>query len=689
MVRKLKNLFAAIRGVLILRNLLAVLCAAALIAVTVKAVRIEAKIGQVRQADAYYEQRRLIPAEAAYAAALSDTVVRYREGHIRERLAGLVPVTRLREELLKTKSEMLTASENGDFEAFLLAYETYDGFDRLSSEGEFAAEYRELNERYELTATAASGFADFRASFEQALASNLENESYADESAKWKLLQIPAAFFANADSGTLSASEGQNAADFESVKTEKLNALLQDYDRRKLKKLAAAGRYADMLNEAESTIAAYGQRGFEAPWVPDQAEKTADTVLRKDLDAEAYPAFAAHAREFADFAAQTGPGSGLVSWIEARVDGLMNRARSLVADNRFEEAIALYKALSGYSDTAEEIAQAENAWTEAEPLRILRAADPSHTYSLAISGKNRFGADLYTAALDENGTLYFGTKDGSGTSVFTGPQMLTGLDVLRLDIEESLSTESSPVILAESESASRRAVYTALQLRDSSFVQMFQIDADGYAIENGGRTLRADRPADAEEDGQTAVYERYGDVFVFDMFEGGTLEIGGENPAGHAGRKVRTLLTVVESGSGQALALAADGSDILLRGGFDFEPGTYAVTGTFRGEYARIAVDDPAASGGSALPPESPTNAETGGTDFPEGGEAAEDPSAAVPNPGPDTAEDLPGDSGAGEAPEDPAASESPAAPNDSAVPNTPAYRSVPVFEVDAVAPGA
>lgn len=217
MTKKLKNTFITIRNALTLRNLLAILCAIALVAVIVKGFRIETKIEQVRRADAYYEQHSRIQAEAAYAAARSDTVIRYRENHLAQRLTELAPITNLRKELLKSKSELLASSENQDFETFLQAYESYDSFRRQSLTDDFAAEYTELSARYELAKTVNGGFSAFRSDFEQALAANLDDDVYDDESAKWSLLRIPAVFF--------SEDGEQTTPNAEVMKTETLNAL--------------------------------------------------------------------------------------------------------------------------------------------------------------------------------------------------------------------------------------------------------------------------------------------------------------------------------------------------------------------------------------------------------------------------------------------------------------------------------
>lgn len=589
MTKKLRNIFMTIRGVLTLRNLLAFLCALALLAVIVKGFRIEAKIGQVRQADAWYAQNLRIPAEEAYAAALANGAIRYREAHIRERLAGLAPVTRLREEILKSKSELLSAAGRGDFDAFLTAYETYGLFGRLSLEGEWAAEYTELNERYELASTVGAAFSAFRAEYAAELAANLEAGDYGDESAKWALLRIPAPFFADHASTSPPASTDVPSAEAEASKSESLNALLGDYDRRKLKKLAAAGQYDSMLDEAAATLGSYAQHGFDAPWVQEQAEETAGTVLRKELDGSAFAAFAGHARSFADFASAAGLRSDLNAWIEARVGELTARADARVADRRFREAIALYEALGGYADTGDAVARAESAWTRAEPLRILERWDPSHTYSFAVTGQDRFGADTYAAALDERGVLHYGTESGGRATVRSAPQELAVDGARGLALEDSLSDGEAPVFVAESESTSRRAIYTALLARNDSLDLMFRIEADSYTIENGGQTLRANHPIDAEETGQTAVYERSGDVFSFVELEGGTLDIGGGNPASYPGQKVSARLTVLESGYGQARVQAEDGSRLLLRGSVNFEPGTYEVTGVFEGNHEIIA----------------------------------------------------------------------------------------------------
>lgn len=686
MTRSFKNALITIRNFLTLRNLLALLCAAALVAVVVKGFRIEDKIRQVHTADAYYAKHERLSAEAAYANALANTVIRYREDHVRERLAELAPLTRMREELLKSKSELLAALENQDFEAYLAAYELYEPFERLSLEGEYAAEYKQLDERYQMDGIVADGFADFRSGFEQALAANLENADYDDESAKPNLLRIPAVFFAPdqpsarngvsapVSSPTLSESEA------DTLKNEHLTALFEDYDRRKLKKLAAAGRYTDMLREASRTLNDYQQSGFEAPWVRLQIEETVDLVLRSDLEAKSYATFASHARSFADFISQNGLSSDMTAWIDSRINELTRRAGALVADGRFEEGIALYRALDGYSDTETQIAQAEEAWTEADPLRILQSADGSHTYRLAISGKNRFGASLYVAAIDENNTLYFGMKGDGGTSVSREAAQLANETVRSLKLDESLSTDSTPVLVAESESSIRKAVYTALIPQEGgSFTQMFKIEADGYRIEDDGMTLRADNPSDAEQEGQTAVYNRYegSDVFIFSAFEGGYADIGSDSPLLYPEQPVRAKMTVLQTVSGQALARTSDGELMLLAGDFDFAPGTYSITGTFQGRYEQV--EDPDAKP-SELPQVDDPETSDSETSTPDAG------SDSSPSISPET-DDSAGD------PSDPPSTTEPEKtldPNqlpETSAPVQPTLRSVPVFEVEAIEP--
>lgn len=692
MTKKLRNIFMTIRGALTLRNLLAFLCALALLAVIVKGFRIEAKIDQVRQADALYAQNLRIPAEEAYAAALANGAIRYREAHIRERLAGLAPVTRLREEILKSKSELLSAAGRGDFDAFLTAYETYGLFGRLSLEGEWAAEYTELNERYELASTVGAAFSAFRADYAAELAANLEAGDYGDESAKWALLRIPAPFFADHASASPPASPASAdvpSAEAETSKSESLNALLGDYDRRKLKKLAAAGQYDRMLDEAAATLGSYAQHGFDAPWVQEQAEETAGRVLRKELDGSSFAAFAGHARSFAYFASAAGLRSDLSVWIEARVGELAARADAQVADRRFREAIALYEALGGYADTGDAVARAESAWTRAEPLRILERWDSSHTYSFAVTGQDRFGADVYAAALDESGVLHYGTESGGRATVRSAPQELAVAGARGLALEESLSGGEAPVFVAESESTSRRAVYTALLARSDSLDLMFRIEADGYTIENGGQTLRANHPIDADEDGQTAVYERSGDVFSFVELEGGTLDIGGGNPASYPGQQVSARLTVLESGYGQARAQAEDGSRLLLRGSVNFEPGTYEVTGVFEGNYEIIAWPEAAeaAATGSDAPSVSDDVSPSG--DGMADGAASPDEASGMPaEPGATASEDAAAGSGTAEQSAAGTVEEGLASPEtdpggSGSLP-APVAVSVPVFEVDA-----
>ncbi|OWA35383.1 hypothetical protein B9G55_12105 [Saccharibacillus sp. O16] len=713
MTRSIINMFMTIRNFLTLRNLLAFLCAAALIAVILKGFQIEDKIRLVGLADDYYARNQRLSAETTYTAALDNTVIRYRDDHIRTRLAELQPLTRMREEVLKSKGELMAAANAQDLESYLAAYEVYDAFEQLSLDGEYAAEYRELSRRYEMTTTIAHGFTDFRTAFEQSLNRNLENGDYSSESAKWDLLRIPALFFTvgteSAGTSPASSASKQQAVvpdentpeeTAEAMKSEHLNALFRDYDQRKLKKLAAAGRYTDMLSEASRTLEAYRQNDFQAPWVQLQAEDTSDLVLRHDLETQSYAVFAAHARSFADFADQNDLSSTLTDWIETTVNELLRRADSLITDQRFEEGIALYQAMNGYRDTDAQVAQAEEAWTQADPLRILQLAYPSHTYRLVISGKNRFGVHVYVAALDEQGTLYWGTNGDGGKSVWTNLTPLTPETVRSLRLDEQLSTEDQPVLVAETDSSSRQATYIAVTpQQDGAFTTLFQFEADGYAVEDGGMTLKVKNPSEAKQAGQIAIYTRYSDrdAFTFAGWENNYLDIGSASPVQYPQQVVRTKVTLLQAGSGQALAQTGTGEWILLRGHFDLTAGTYEITGTFREQYEQV--EDPSSTSEAsekddavgptedqqesanvseepAAPANDPSTDSSAGADSDVSNPTApSDSNLLGPSPAPE-----PGSGTNGDGLEESGDSMPEAAPEQTLI-------SVPVFEVDAVEP--
>lgn len=573
-----------IKNKLTLRNLFIVLISALLVLLAVKGYYIQQKMAWITEAERSYMKKDLIQAETWYQKARNNRWIAYKEDEINARLGLLAPITEIKSRLAGLDDAAQSASPDSD-EDFTMLVQSYADLSTLRNKymktgGQYSSYYKQISSTYKVTDHFLDKFKRFEQRFITQMDDNLEKRSFQDESFRGKLLQIPEAYYGSTDKRLIS-----------------LSAVFKKYDTRKLTQLSAGGMFTSMLNEALSMKNIYKEEGIEAPWIKKTAESLADQMLRSDLKTENYTAFASHARDFVNFVQSAKVRSPLTGYISTQYSRLIKKAKLMIARGEFQQAIALYEAVAGYRDTSKEIAAAKLAWTKADPIRLLQAADNSKSYANVIGGSNLYGAKIYAAASDDSNHIYYAAMDATGQVklVSTGdfPQ---GRKILHISMEKKLSSSSRPVVLVEGESTIRKATYTAYAVEAGSLSKLFELEADGYQVDKEGNLL-VDNPEGAGA-GQSVTYVWTGSAYQYQepvKPESEYKDIRIEELLQHQGEKVRFTCSIVSITDSGPLAQLGD-SYVLLKSDSLLSAGQVTVSGTLASQSKDVTLGQTALS---------------------------------------------------------------------------------------------
>lgn len=578
MRQQLKLLIMTIRNVLTLRNLFIILCSILLVLIAVKGYFINRKIAWVAEAERLFQKKDLIAAEEWYQKTKNNRWIEYKEDQIHSRLQALAPITEIKVRLADLNYAAISADpdSDNDFGKLIQAYSDLSTLRNkyMKTGSQYSSYYKQISVSYQVTEHFVDKFKGFEQRFSAQMDSNLDRRTYENESFRNNLLQIPAAYYGS-----------------QTKRTASLSAKFKKYDSRKLTQMSGSGFFGSMLSEALSLSNKYKQLDIAAPWIKKTAESLADQMLRSDMKTENYTAFASHAKDYVNFVDSAKVKSPLTGYISTQTNRLIKKAKAMVARGEFQQAISLYQAVAGFRDTSKEIEAAKLAWTKAEPIRLLQAADSSKNYLNVIGGSNRYGAKLYAAGSDETGRIYYAAMDASDqTKVISTSEFPQGRKIRSISIEKQLSTSSSPVILVEGESSSRKALYSAFSVQEGQMTKLFEFEADGYQATKDG-TLLVNNPEGAGA-GQTATYAWTGNSYQYQEEvppESEYADIALEELLQHPGEKVRFTCSIVSITDSGPLAVFGD-SYLLLKSGSLMSTGDVTVSGTLAGQNEDVAL---------------------------------------------------------------------------------------------------
>jgi len=560
-----------IKQMLTLRHVLILFCIAMLVLIAFKGIDMKRKMAWVDEAERHYRQNDLIQAEEWYQKAAKNRSIHYKEELIAKRLNELAPITEMKATLARLDGRVERTGSSRDFNGFLQVYgEFQDARNKfMNAEKRFAAVYPKISAGYGISDDITRYFKEFKSLFYGQLDQQL-NQGLTDEAgAKWNLQSIPEAFYGGADE-----------------KTKQLGAKFKDFDEKLMSRLAGSGKFAQLLDYSQTLMDQYEGRKIQAPWVKSKTEELSRIILKKDVDGDQPANYALHAKTYESFAKSAGTKSGLLKEIDRQIGKYLASAQRKIKNNDYEGAIALYEALSAYQDTSDEVKKARLAWTAHEPVRLLQLVGQTASYSHVSGGGSRFGGSAYAIGSDDGNAVYFAVMSADETVQAASTNEFPGDVAIRnVSIEESLSTKTAPVILVEGESASRKALYAAYEVRDRQMTPLFFFEADGYAVQPD-RSLLVTNPAGVSEEGnvpaaQHAIYARQGDRYQFAGFQKDYIEIDGADLLAHPNEKVSFACYIVYGGEGEALAQVG-ANYIKLHGDYMFNEGTsLTVVGTF------------------------------------------------------------------------------------------------------------
>lgn len=582
------------KNTLTLRNLYLFLCIALLLLVGYKGFHIYQKMETMAQAELLYAQKKLVQAEDRYQKARNNRSLLYKEELLASRLQELAPITSMKQSLSSLDQRLTRVGDAGDFSGFMNVYaELLEAEEKLAGQWEaHASYYDEIAAYYGIPDDVKRIFLQFIGLFTRQANELLEGQQYDDNSFKWNLIRIPDSFYGGGKQ-----------------KDEKLLSLFQRYDEAVMTRLAGAGQYNELLNWSHAMSSEYADRSLPAAWVNDKTDELVLTMLQKDVQRERPADFVSHAKGYRDYLDRSGlHNATIMEYVQNQINRWIIAADAMVQGQSYEEAIALYEALSGYQDMSNQLQAAKLAWTIHDPIRLFNMAGITTNFSYVSGGGKRFGGVACAIGVDEGNIVYLAVMNADeSVQLFQNHDFPSEIEVRQISIEESLSTERNPVLLVEGDAGTDLVLHSAYEARDSNLMPLFHFTAAGYQVQPD-KSLLVTNLEGASPD-EIAIFERQGDQYGFTGYQVNYTDIDIANIENYSNEKVRFSVNILEGGYGEALA-ERDGHYVLLKGDLDFPAGSATIIGTFS-EYQQMEI--PGSSPPPAVP--DPVEQETGQVD--------------------------------------------------------------------------
>ncbi|MBT2763956.1 hypothetical protein [Paenibacillus sp. ISL-20] len=576
------------KNTLTLRNLYLFLCIVLLLLIGYKGIHIYQKIESMAQAELLYAQKKLVQAEEWYKKARNNRSLLYKEELLASRLQELEPITSMKQSLSSLDHRLSRVGEAGDFSGFMNVYtELLDTEQKLAGQqGAYASYYDEIAAFYGIPDDVKRIFLQFIGMFNRQADELLKELQYDDNSFKWNLLRIPDSFYGG-----------------EKQKNDKLLRLFQRYDEMVLTRLAGAGQYTDLLNWSHAMSSEYASRSLPAAWLNSKTDELVYTMLQKDVQRERPSDFISHAMEYRDFLNRSGlKNATIMGYIQNQMNRWIAAADAMVQDQNYEEAVALYEALSGYQDMNSKLQAAKLAWTIHDPIRLFQTAGLKGNFSYVSGGGNRFGGLAYAIGVDKGNIIYFAVLNADESlQLFQNRDYPSDIAIQQVSVEESLSTAKNPVILVEGDAGTGLVLYSGYEARDANLLPLFQFTAEGYQVQPDKSILVTNLEGVSPE--ETAIFERQGGQYGFTGYQVHYTDIDIANIERYPNEKVRFSVHIPEGGYGEVLA-ERNGYHVILKGDLDLPAGSATLIGTFSGEYQQLEIP------GSSQPPAAPDPAE-------------------------------------------------------------------------------
>ncbi|EKN71499.1 hypothetical protein BABA_01320 [Neobacillus bataviensis LMG 21833] len=551
------------------QNFFLLLLTILLVLVGGKIILAHEKIADYEEAVRLYQSGNLVGAEKKFRAAKRNLSVIDHNQVINQKLAILSPIREAMEDLDKE-----AAAYQKDLDQLVDTYNRWQENREKWVSGTTIQQdmYGEM-----LTLTMLDqDFAGYFSESKKTQLDNLQKGDAEEEEIFASLTKIPAEYYGDGES-----------------KTKEIQSVFQDYYSAKIKRLIAKnGSIAETVDEGNRQFALLTKFTMDSSWLQDILDSHLVKVLNASIGNKDYAAFAEQANAIKNLSSNM-KDAKVFSVIEKTKGELLNKAKSLVASNKYEEAISLYEALKPLENTEQLITNANLAWDQHEPVRLLKRLYPTKEFTSTVNAKNKWGADMVIAAISKDGGIYFGKRKGEEALTVTEGTLEGAPTVTSLNLESSYGSANDPVISIDTKSKERKHHYLAYEVRLEAMVKILDVEADNVTVESK-QLLLVENPA-GQGGGELAYYEPDAQgVYRFSKIKIDYVDIQVSEVTNYVGKKVRFTANAAAKANGGALVTLSETYNyttnrwekmyVLLKGQSDFTIyKSYTVIGTLNG----------------------------------------------------------------------------------------------------------
>ena len=377
------------------------------------------------------------------------------------------------------------------------------------------------------------------------------------------------------------------------AKTKEIQSAFQQYYSDKIKTLIEKkASVAEIVSEGSRQFGMLAKFTMDFSWLQDILDSHLVKILHASISNKDVAAFAEQANTIRNLSAAMKEAK-VFSVIEKIKGELLSNAKGLVAANKYEEAISLYEALKLLENTEQLITDANLAWDQHEPIRLLKHLYPTKEFTSVVNAKNKWGADIVIAAISKDGGIYFGKRKGEEALAVTEGTLEGSLTITKLEFDSSYGSANNPVILIDAKSSERKHHYLAYEVRSGAMVKILDIEADNLTVESK-QLLLVENPA-GQAGGEPTYFEPDAQgVYRFTKIKVDYVDINVSDISNYTGKKVRFTAYVAGKANGGALVTLSETYNnttsqlektyLLLKGQSEFTIyKNYTVIGTFNG----------------------------------------------------------------------------------------------------------
>lgn len=565
------------------RNFFMLLLVILLVLVGGKIIMAHEKIAAYEEAMRLFRSGNLVAAEKKFRAAKRNLSVTDHNQDINQKQAILSPIREAMEDLDKSAAKY---QEEKNLDQLVVTYEHWQKKMRKWVSGTSIQQdmYGEMLVLTKLDQDFVGYFSSIKKTQFAKLQKNTINGEAEEEQIFSILKKIPAEYYGD-----------------DPAKTKEVKTVFQQYYAAKIKTLTIENAsVAQIVTEGNRQFRMLTKFTIDLGWLINTLDNHLLKVLTTAIDKKEYAAFAEQANTIRNLSTKM-KDAKVFTFIEKAKNDLLVKAKSLTASNKYEDAISLYEALKPLENTDQLIENANLAWDQFEPIRVLKRLYPTKEFPSFVNAKNKWGADIVIAAISKDGGIYFGKLKGEEAMAVTEGTLDGTLEVSKLDFDSSFSSSNNPVIVIDAKSKERKHHYLAYEVRPGSLVKILDVEADNLTVESK-QVLVVDNPVGSGA-GELASYESNAEgVYRFTKIKVDYVDIQVSDITDYYGKKVRFTANAAAKTNGGALVTISETYNfttsrwektyVLLKGQSEFTIyKTYTVIGVLNG-YENISDDN-------------------------------------------------------------------------------------------------